>query len=443
MARSHHEPDSIDSSSIKLPSPQDQGYNDNQPRPSRRSLVDQDIQKAEALRWLEDTDHYSTFSWAIRKRAQDLQLLPRASLSHLVYLPAWREQIAQAFDFDDIDDDTDKAIITQIEPIEPDPPRAVRLQDPLPSPQRETPGSLPGTSCQHQTRRDPRRGTNEDNNLSSSDESIGLAKYYSCDITPFSTGTDGLVVKRIKRETVGTFDSDFKDYKKTGLVIVQGKQIYTDIYLFCEHLHVFQCYGDDCLQEHYTSLLGGGAQGWFMGELNARSREKLLQVSISTFCNKLVRRFKRSDAELIAELQTGKYTLQLARTDVSLTQWAQRKASLAKQIGYNEDRLILQTIFPLIDIEISRFLSIPKKRTSLTAFIQECKERRPTINIMMLRDEQLSSRRSRQGQSFDRGNRYSRSDNTQRGQQDRAQDSRRDEDGRRGEHSRRDGPQDD
>lgn len=66
MARSHHEPDSIDSSSIKLPSPQDQGYNDNQPRPSRRSLVDQDIQKAEALRWLEDTDHYSTFSWAIR-----------------------------------------------------------------------------------------------------------------------------------------------------------------------------------------------------------------------------------------------------------------------------------------------------------------------------------------------------------------------------------------
>ncbi|KAH7016673.1 hypothetical protein EDB80DRAFT_826903 [Ilyonectria destructans] len=261
MARSHHEPDSMDSSSIELPGPADQGHDNSRPRPPRRSLVDQDIQKAEALKWLEDADYYSAFGWAMRyarlvteyptpdvlngmkiwdvdvayniqafvaryastsKRARDLQLLPRASLSHLVYLPAWREQIAQAFDFDDVDDDTNKAMITRMEPIEPNPPRAVRLQDPLPSPRHETSGSLLETSRQHQPHRDPRRRTDEDDNLSSSDDSIGLAKCRSRDTTPFSTETDGSMVKRIKRETVGTFDPDFKDYKKTGLVIVQA-----------------------------------------------------------------------------------------------------------------------------------------------------------------------------------------------------------------------------
>ncbi|KAH6986658.1 hypothetical protein EDB80DRAFT_874695 [Ilyonectria destructans] len=261
----------MDSSAIELPGPEDQGHNDNRPQPPRRSL-------------LEDADHYSAFSWAIRYAYLVIEYptpdilngmkIWDVDVAYNVQAFVARERITQAFNFDDIDDNTDKAIITQMEPIKPDPPRA-------------------------------------------------------------------------------------------------------------------------------------------------------------------------SDAELIAELQTGKYTLQLARTDVSITQWAQRKASLAKQIGYNEDRLILQTIFPLIDIEISRFLSIPKKKTTLTAFIQECEERRPTINAMMLRDKQLSSRRSRQGQSFDRGSRYGRGDNARRGQQDGARDNRREDDGRRDEYSRRDGPRDD
>ncbi|KAH6989864.1 hypothetical protein EDB80DRAFT_689465 [Ilyonectria destructans] len=64
--------------------------------------------------------------------------------------------------------------------------------------------------------------TDEDNDLSSLDNSIGLAKYYSYDITPFSTETDRSVVKRIKWETVSIFNPNFKNYKKTGLVIVQG-----------------------------------------------------------------------------------------------------------------------------------------------------------------------------------------------------------------------------
>ncbi|KAH8658938.1 hypothetical protein BGZ61DRAFT_433816, partial [Ilyonectria robusta] len=225
----------------------------------------------------------------------------------------------------------------------------------------------------------PRRNPPSDNSSSDEDTTAEALRRARRDQSYVSTAAGNDSQKRVKKEAIGTFDPDYKDPRKTGLIVNQGKQVYTDVYLFCEHLRVFERYGEDSLQDYYVSMLGGGAQGWFMGELSADQRNKLLDAPIRKFCKKLTARFKRPDAEITADLHTGRYTFSLVDEDISLTQWVQRKAAYAKQLGIVEDRLIIQAIYPQIDHEISRLLNTPRSKDRLFDFIRECEDLRPII----------------------------------------------------------------
>lgn len=78
-----------------------------------------------------------------------------------------------------------------------------------------------------------------------------------------------------------------------------------------------------------------------MGKLSTSRRSRLLSASIQRFCQKLTARFKRPGAGMSAELHSSRYILSLFDDDVSLTQWVQRKTAYAKQLGHDEDRLII------------------------------------------------------------------------------------------------------
>ncbi len=139
-------------------------------------------------------------------------------------------------------------------------------------------------------------------NNSSSNESLSLnGRIYK--LIPFSLeGSNSN--KRVKRESLSIFDSNHYNAKHIGFIIVQGKQVYTDVFLFCEYLYIFAHYGEDCLQEHYSSILAECTIGWLIGELSLEACNCLLSSSITRFCNKLTARFKCLNVELLNEIHS-------------------------------------------------------------------------------------------------------------------------------------------
>lgn len=107
--------------------------------------------------------------------------------------------------------------------------------------------------------------------------------------------------------------------------------------MFCKRVKVFNRFRPHCLKDYYFAMLGGNPAAWLMSELDARSRDKVLDSPIDKFCSRLIRRFKRSEADLMAELHSIRYTLRLTEKDISLARWAQRKASIAEHLDYKND----------------------------------------------------------------------------------------------------------
>lgn len=183
--------------------------------------------------------------------------MPPAKADDLVHLGWWRKAIVKQFDFDPPNAETSVKLITVRAPTgltddEAEPPNPWDAS----RPQRKSSGLT------SQDRQGSRRGSPPPTSSAtddSSDDDAEAARRSQRERSQVSTivGTDAH--RKIRKEAISLFDPDFKDPKGTGLVVSQNKQIYTDVYLFCEHLRVFERYGEDSLQEYYVSMLGGGA----------------------------------------------------------------------------------------------------------------------------------------------------------------------------------------
>ncbi|SCV40354.1 uncharacterized protein FFFS_06300 [Fusarium fujikuroi] len=112
-------------------------------------------------------------------------------------------------------------------------------------------------------------------------------------------------------------------------------------------------------------MLSGKANAWLMSELDSPSRNRLLNLPITEFGHKLTERFKHPDTDILNELHSLHYTPKVAARGITLAQWAQRKASLAKQIGHTQDSTIITTLFNKIDIKIQRFLTMSSAELQL------------------------------------------------------------------------------
>ncbi|SCO49698.1 uncharacterized protein FFNC_12787 [Fusarium fujikuroi] len=163
-----------------------------------------------------------------------------------------------------------------------------------------------------------------------------------------TTQSTGDLSKKIRKETLGIFNPDNPDDKDNqGLITTSsGKTIYIDVFMFCEHLSVFKRFGEYSLTDYYVGMLSGKASAWLMSKLD-------------------------SPSHILNELHSSRYTPKVAARGITLAQWAQRKAGLAKQIGYTQDSTIIITLFNKIDIEIQRFLTYPSENTSLISFIRQ------------------------------------------------------------------------
>lgn len=175
------------------------------------------------------------------REAQDLLGLPRADVADLAHLAWWRKAVVKDFEFNPPTTTDSAKLITVRSPVEEeddDEPEAPDPRAPAQITQRKTPRRAT----------EARRGNRYDFSLPSGSDSSDddFDRCNRCDQSRTST-TTGDAYRRVKKEAVGTFDPTFKDPKKTGLVISQGKQVYTDVYLFCKHLRVFECYGEDSL----------------------------------------------------------------------------------------------------------------------------------------------------------------------------------------------------
>ncbi|VZH91969.1 unnamed protein product [Fusarium fujikuroi] len=283
--------------------------------------------------------------------ANRLVALPRARVSHLKYLPWWREECAKAYELYQFDDQNQAKLITVRRP-----------NDTL---------SAPASA--------PRVPVPQDNMSEGSDDDSASRRHRGATVD--TTQSTGDLSKKIRKETLGIFDPDNPDDKDNqGLITTSsGKTIYTDVFMFCEHLSVFKRFGEYSLTDYYVGMLSGKASAWLMSELDSPSRNRLLNLPITEFGRKLTERFKRPDTDILNELHSSRYTPKVAARGITLAQWAQRKAGLAKQIGHTQDSTIITTLFNKIDIEIQRFLTYPSENTSLTSFIRQCEQRRTTI----------------------------------------------------------------
>ncbi|KAL3595836.1 hypothetical protein FPOAC2_10206 [Fusarium poae] len=223
----------------------------------------------------------------------------------------------------------------------------------------------------------------------------------STGVTNTSRTTDSDPAKKIKKESLGVFHPGHPDdVDNRGLVTTStGKIIYTDVHTFCEHVQLFKRYGNYVLTDHYLGMLAGNASAWLMAELDHTARHQVLNASITEFCQILTKRFKRTEAELVKELHQARYTPRQVENGVTLAQWAQRKAGIAKQLGQKETSIV-HTLFNLIDPEISRFLSHPDDDTKLTDFIKQCEDRRAAIRNVVKRSSGSNSSNGRNRQDY-------------------------------------------
>ncbi|KAJ3526190.1 hypothetical protein NM208_g11310 [Fusarium decemcellulare] len=138
--------------------------------------------------------------------------------------------------------------------------------------------------------------------------------------------------KRIKKESLGVFDPNHPDDTEDRGVITSssGKTTYTDVHMCRELLQLPNRFGADCLVDYYVGMLSGNASAWLVFELDTYTRRRVLEPDIGEFCRHLTARFKRSEAALIEELCGARHTPPLAKKDITLALWAQRKAGIAK-----------------------------------------------------------------------------------------------------------------
>ncbi|KAM4065819.1 chromo (CHRromatin organization MOdifier) domain-containing protein [Hirsutella rhossiliensis] len=178
----------------------------------------------------------------------------------------------------------------------------------------------------------------------------------------FQTSSDvEAVAKRLKRDNMGVFNPNHKDPHKQGLVsLSSGSNVYTDVYLFCERLRMYKDLDSYALSQHYMSFLAGGALQWFMNELSIEQKDRLMKSSVERFCKMLIKRFQRPAAEVSKELHGIPYTVSMWNAgEVSLPQWIQRK-----------DYQIIQSIHPLIAVQIATHLSKSRTPTLISAALE-------------------------------------------------------------------------
>ncbi|SCO14500.1 related to TY3B-TY3B protein [Fusarium fujikuroi] len=155
-----------------------------------------------------------------------------------------------------------------------------------------------------------------------------------------TTQSTGDLSKKIRKETLGIFDPDNPDDKDNqGLITTSsGKTIYTDVFMFCEHLSVFKRFGEYSLTDYYVGMLSGKASAWLMSELDSPSRNRLLNLPITEFGRKLTERFKRPDTDILNELHSSRYTPKVAARGITLAQQCEQRRTTIKQFCRSNDR---------------------------------------------------------------------------------------------------------
>ncbi|PNP51611.1 hypothetical protein FNYG_15888 [Fusarium nygamai] len=89
------------------------------------------------------------------------------------------------------------------------------------------------------------------------------------------------ISKKIRKETLSIFDPDNpNDRDRQGLITTStGKTIYTNVFIFCEHLYLFKRYSEFSLTEYYIRMLTRKASAWLMSEQCEQRR-----TTIEHFC---------------------------------------------------------------------------------------------------------------------------------------------------------------
>jgi hypothetical protein len=310
--------------------------------------------------------------------ARELLDNPRAKVSHLSSMEWWRTSINRQLSFKPINEFSAKPLSTIRRPKTGEVPQPPISDD---------------EGSDHES--DERRRREEEK------EEAERRRRESTGVTNTSRTTDSDPAKKIKKESLGVFHPGHPDdVDNRGLVTTStGKIIYTDVHTFCEHVQLFKRYGNYVLTDHYLGMLAGNASAWLMAELDHTARHQVLNASITEFCQILTKRFKRTEAELVKELHQARYTPRQVENGVTLAQWAQRKAGIAKQLGQKETSIV-HTLFNLIDPEISRFLSHPDDDTKLTDFIKQCEDRRAAIRNVVKRSSGSNSSNGRNRQDY-------------------------------------------
>ncbi|KAM4060256.1 PIF1 protein [Hirsutella rhossiliensis] len=385
---------------------------------SKEALDTFTVRDKEACEALEDLlFHVCAHQISLR----EVLAVPQAGISDLEHVPAWRAVVEKAYIVPEPTEDNMMKLISKITPKEvdsrsmtsnlvylpdadqqlPTEQRGINSQAMLQStepPKAPTQSQSPsgvrkqkGSRHSHHSRRDRRSHHKHRRYLRLDDSSdwnlllpaaAALEAALALDTltaagAPLSLPHRPFKPLRLKRDNMGVFNPNHKDPHKQGLVsLSSGSNVYTDVYLFCERLRMYKDLDSYALSQHYMSFLAGGALQWFMNELSIEQKDRLMKSSVEPIPTPSSRGLK--------ELHGIPYTVSMWNAgEVSLPQWIQRKVSLARQINIEKDYQIIQSIHPLIAVQIATHLSVPTKRTPIDKWVREIEERRPLISAAL------------------------------------------------------------
>ena len=204
-----------------------------------------------------------------------------------------------------------------------------------------------------------------------------------------------------RADEVGFFFPDLhSSYGTTEIVTIGKDSFYPNASVFLDRLDdIVKLKGGELVRANLPTCLRGAALQWYMTELTDIEKASLRSLSntqpqdtIYRWRQALKRRWDPPAALALQNFMNTKYTVNMARSGMSVVQYFATKLRLAKETGFDNVHQQLLAVWNGIDIEIRKHIDEPDETTSI-----DCFRRRLEDKERLWKEEMTTQRLRAQG----------------------------------------------
>jgi hypothetical protein len=187
-----------------------------------------------------------------------------------------------------------------------------------------------------------------------------------------------------KADEVGYFFPDLhRDYGTAEIVTIGRDSYYCNVQTFLQRLDdVTRLRGADVVRNNISTCLRGAALQWYMSELTDEEKQSLRAAStrhtddpLYRWRGHLRRRWDPPPAVAQQNFMNSKFTMQMARSGISVLDYYSTKIRLAKEAGFTRTYQQLLAVWNGLDVEIRELVEEPEEFTTMDRFRKKLEDK--------------------------------------------------------------------